>query len=93
MEALANAEPVMQQLLTYRFPGGLRQPDGGQSFGNLILAALNGVTGSFEEAVAQMSQVLAITGRILPVTSADVQLEAVFENGARVVGGVQDQFL
>lgn len=29
---------------------------------------------------------LAITGRILPVTSADVQLEAVFENGARVVG-------
>ena len=43
----------------------------GQSFGNLILAALNGVTGSFEEAVAQMSQVLAITGRILPVTSAD----------------------
>ena len=58
----------------------------GQSFGNLILAALNGVTGSFEEAVAQMSQVLAITGRILPVTSADVQLEAVFENGARVVG-------
>ena len=33
-----------------------------------------------------MSQVLAITGRVLPVTSADVQLEAVFENGARVVG-------
>ena len=52
----------------------------------LILAALNGVTGSFEEAVSQMSQVLAITGRVIPVTSADVQLEAVFENGARVVG-------
>ena len=73
----------MQRLLTYRFTeGGLA----GQSFGNLILAALNGVTGSFEEAVSQMSQVLAITGRVLPVTSADVQLEAVFENGARVVG-------
>ena len=85
MEALANAEPVMQQLLTYRFPEGSGNLTG-QSFGNLILAALNGVTGSFEEAVAQMSQVLAITGRILPVTSADVQLEAVFENGARVVG-------
>ena len=83
MEALANVEPIMQRLLTYRFTeGGLA----GQSFGNLILAALNGVTGSFEEAVSQMSQVLAITGRVLPVTSADVQLEAVFENGARVVG-------
>ena len=83
MESLANVEPIMERLLTYRFQEGSLA---GQSFGNLILAALNGVTGSFEEAVAQMSQVLAITGRILPVTSADVQLEAVFENGARVGG-------
>lgn len=83
MESLANVEPIMERLLTYRFQEGSLA---GQSFGNLILAALNGVTGSFEEAVAQMSQVLAITGRILPVTSADVQLEAVFENGAWVVG-------
>ena len=83
MESLANTEPIMQQLLTYRFTDGSLA---GQSFGNLILAALNGITGSFEEAVAQMSQVLAITGRVLPVTSADVALEAVFENGARVVG-------
>ncbi len=83
MEALANTEPIMQQLLTYRFTEGSLT---GQSFGNLILAALNGVTGSFEEAVRQMSHVLAITGQVVPVTSADVQLEAVFENGARVVG-------
>ena len=83
MESLANVEPIMERLLTYRFQEGSLA---GQSFGNLILAALNGVTGSFEEAVAQMSQVLAITGRILPVTSADGQLEAGFENGARVVG-------
>lgn len=83
MEALANTEPIMERLLTYRFTDGSLA---GQSFGNLILAALNGITGSFEEAVAQMSQVLAITGRVLPVTSVDVALEAVFENGARVVG-------
>ncbi len=83
MESLANTEPIMQRLLTYRFSDGVLA---GQSFGNLILAALNGVTGSFEEAVRQMSQVLAITGQVIPVTSADVQLEAVFENGTRVVG-------
>lgn len=83
MESLANTEPIMQRLLTYRFSEGVLA---GQSFGNLILAALNGVTGSFEEAVRQMSQVLAITGQVIPVTSADVQLEAVFENGTRVVG-------
>ena len=86
MEALANTEPIMEKLLTYRFTDGSLT---GQSFGNLILAALNGVTGSFEEAVTQMSHVLAITGRVIPVTSADVRLEAVFENGARVVGESQ----
>lgn len=83
MEALANTEPIMEQLLTYRFQDGTLA---GQSFGNLFLAALNGVTGSFEEAVRQMSKVLAVTGEIIPVTGANVQLEAVFENGSRVVG-------
>lgn len=83
MESLANVEPIMEQLLAYRFRDGSLS---GQSFGNLLLAALNGITGSFEQAVTQMSQVLAITGQVLPVTGADVQLEAVFENGTRVVG-------
>lgn len=83
MEALANTEPVMEKLLTYRFTEGSLA---GQSFGNLILAALNGITGSFEEAVTQMSHVLAITGQVIPVTGADVQLEAVFENGAQILG-------
>lgn len=52
MEALANAEPVMQQLLTYRFPQGSGNLTG-QSFGNLILAALNGISHSFDEAVSK----------------------------------------
>lgn len=85
MEALANTEPVMEQLLTYRFPAGSGNLTG-QSFGNLILAALNGISDSFDQAVARMSEVLAITGRVLPVTNADVALEATFENGAQVLG-------
>ena len=84
LEALANVEPLMGELLHYRFTEGSLK---GQSFGNLFLAALNGISGgSFEEAVSRMSQVLAITGRVLPVTTANVQLEAELENGARVVG-------
>ncbi len=84
LEALANVEPVMSELLHYRFTeGSLR----GQSFGNLFLAALNGISGGrFDQAVRRMSQVLAITGAVLPVTTSDVQLEAEFENGARVLG-------
>jgi len=85
MEALANVEPVMEQLLSYRFPkdsGSLT----GQAFGNLLLAALNGITPSFDQAVARMSEVLAISGRVLPVTNATVNLEATFENGTSVLG-------
>lgn len=83
MESLANTEPVMQQLLTYRFDSGTLR---GQCFGNLLLAALNGVTGSFDEAVRSMGQVLAISGTVIPVTTTDVRLTATFENGAYVVG-------
>ena len=41
MEALANTEPVMRELLHYRFTEGSLA---GQSFGNLFLAALNGIS-------------------------------------------------
>ncbi len=85
MEALANVEPVMGELLSYRFPKGSGSL-AGQSFGNLILAALNGISPSFDQAVTRMSEVLAITGRVLPVTNEDVQLEATFENGTSVIG-------
>lgn len=83
MQALANVEPVMEQLLSYRFTGGSLT---GQSFGNLLLAALNGISDSFDQAVARMREVLAITGQVLPVTDADVVLEATFENGTSVLG-------
>ena len=83
LEALANTEPLMRELMQYRFKDGSLA---GQSFGNLFLAALNGISDSFDMAVSRMSDVLAITGKVLPVTTADVQLEAEFENGASVVG-------
>lgn len=83
MEALANTEPLMSELLHYRFTEGTLA---GQSFGNLFLAAMNGISPSFDVAVSRMSEVLALTGRVLPVTTADVQLQAEFENGTTVVG-------
>lgn len=84
--ALANTEPIMEKLLQHRFKeGGLC----GQSFGNLFLAALAEITGSFEEAVKVTSNVLAITGKVLPVTYEDVHLEAIFEDDKKVVGETQ----
>ena len=81
--ALANTEPTMEELLQYRFTDGSLA---GQSFGNLFLAAMNGISGSFEEAVHRMGEVLAITGRVLPVTNENIYLEAEFENGIRCLG-------
>ncbi len=81
--ALANTEPTMERLLNYRFPEGV---NAGQSFGNLFLAALNGISASFDDAIARMSEVLAVTGRVVPVSHENVRLEATFENGASVLG-------
>lgn len=81
--ALSNTEQLMSRLLSHRFKEGALS---GQSFGNLFLAALNQITGSFYQSVRYMSDVLAITGRVLPVTTEDVHIEAEFENGAIVRG-------
>lgn len=81
--ALANTEPLMERLFDYRFTEGSLA---GQSFGNLFLAAMYGVSSSFDEAVHRVADVLAITGRVLPVTNQNVRLEAEFENGERVLG-------
>ena len=83
LQALANTEPTMEALLAYRFTEGNLK---GQSFGNLFLAALNGMCGSFDKAVAKMSEVLAITGRVLPVTNENVQILADFDDGVTVTG-------
>ncbi len=83
LQALANTEPTMEQLLSYRFTEGALR---GQSMGNLFLAALNDISGSFYEAVRKMSDVLAITGRVLPVTTEDVRLMACFDDGTEVFG-------
>ena len=81
--ALANREPLMQEVFNYRFREGSLS---GQSLGNLVLAALNDMTGSFDQAVSLMGQVLAITGTVLPVTNEDLVLQAEFSDGALIRG-------
>ncbi len=81
--ALANIEPTMSKLLSYRFEDGSLK---GQSFGNLFLAAMNGISNSFEQAVAKTSDVLNITGRVFPVTSENIHLVAELEDGSVVLG-------
>jgi uncharacterized cofD-like protein len=82
--ALADVEPLMAQLFQFRFGG-----DGalaGHSFGNLFLAALAGVTGSFLQAIRISGKVLAVQGTILPSTLEGVTLGAELADGSLVRG-------
>lgn len=81
--ALADTEPLMDELLQYRFKDG-RLKD--QSFGNLFLAAMDGISNNFEEAVQKMSSVLAVTGRVIPVTLDNMILKAKLKNGSIIDG-------
>ncbi|KEI06923.1 YvcK family protein [Clostridium botulinum] len=81
--ALADTEPLMEELLQYRFKDGNLK---NQNFGNLFLAAMDGLSSNFEEAVQKMSSVLAVTGRVLPVTLDDMVLKAKLKNGNVVEG-------
>lgn len=81
--AMADEEGLMQELLKYRFTEGRLE---GQNFGNLLIAALNGICGNFEDAVAKTNEILRVRGQVLPVTGSDVQLCALLENGALVCG-------
>lgn len=81
--ALADTEPLMEELLRYRFKDG-RLKD--QSFGNLFLAAMDGISNNFEEAVQKMSSVLAVTGRVIPVTLENIILNAKLKNGMIIQG-------
>lgn len=81
--ALSNTEPILGELLNYRFKDGRLK---GQNFGNLFLAAMNGISINFQDAVQNMSSVLSVAGKVLPVTLDSVELEAELENGVVVRG-------
>ncbi|OGV61135.1 MAG: hypothetical protein A2498_12780 [Lentisphaerae bacterium RIFOXYC12_FULL_60_16] len=76
--ALSDSEHLMQDLFQYRFTsGGLK----GHNFGNLFLAALIKVTGSFEQAVREASRILAVRGRVLPSTLQDTHVCCELDDG------------
>ena len=85
--ALADAEPLMGELLQYRFPGDDAEALGGHTIGNLLLAAMSSVQGGdFEEGVRQMNRVLAVRGKVVPATPSAVTLHASLVDGSEVVG-------
>lgn len=82
--ALADTEPLMGELMNYRFKDGSLD---GQNFGNLFLAALSAVCDdNFYDAVRNFSKVLAVTGTVLPVSLTNLNISAVLDNGNVIMG-------
>jgi uncharacterized cofD-like protein len=81
--ALADDESLMGRLFQHRFADGDLS---GHPFGNLILAALTEVTGSFDEAVREASRVLKVNGRVIPGALEHVRLWAERVDGSEECG-------
>ncbi|MCX8147598.1 MAG: YvcK family protein, partial [Candidatus Woesearchaeota archaeon] len=77
--ALSDSGPLMAKLLEYRFEKG--EGLKGHSLGNLLITALTKITGSFDKAIKVTGQILAIRGKVLPVTLESTRLCAELENG------------
>lgn len=82
--ALAEEENLITKLFQYRFPkkGGLSN----HSFGNLFLTALTSVSGGFDKAILNASDVLAIKGKVLPVSLDNVKMKATLVDGEKITG-------
>lgn len=82
--ALADTEPLMSELMNYRFHEGSLD---GQNFGNLFIAALSAVCdNNFFDAVRNFSNVLAVTGNVLPVSLTNLAISAVLDDGSVIEG-------
>lgn len=83
--ALADAEYLMTELFQYRFDGSTPGLEG-HSFGNLLIATMTQITGDFERAVKETSNILAIRGSVYPSTIQNVKLQAELEDGSFAEG-------
>lgn len=87
LAALSNAEPVLLDLLKFRFKGARWGRDdslGGHKLGNLILVALTQITGDFNKALTEMQRIFRSHGVILPATNENVSIWAKTVEGRTV---------
>lgn len=78
-----STTPKVRELFSYRFDeGGMK----GHAFGNLFMAALEKMTGSFAEAVETASEVLSVKGRVEPITLDNTKLVVRLDDGTVVNG-------
>lgn len=82
--ALSEVEPLFEELFQHRFDKGAGLS--GHSLGNLLLAGMSAVMGDFSKGVQEMSRVLNVKGRVIPVSNEHLTLHARFRDGTTCRG-------
>jgi uncharacterized cofD-like protein len=80
--ALTPDLSLWSELFAYRFSGGDIED---HSLGNLLLAALNDITGDFAAAVDAAGRILKTVGRVVPAATEAAELRAL-AGGREIVG-------
>jgi len=72
---------ILRKLFDYRFNKSQFKALPNMALGNLILAALSDIEGSFARAIKISEKLLGVKGKVLPVTTTSTHLKAVLKNG------------
>lgn len=84
--ALAENDSALNRIFNFRFDKGELA---GHSLGNLVLLAVTELAGDFRLAVEEMNKLLAIRGRVLPVTTEAVTIAGMDSKGNRYRGELE----
>lgn len=79
-----DGQEWIRKLLLYRFDRGDSLK--GHNLGNLILTALQDLTGSTDAALQKAQQIFRIEGDVIPATNETVDLKIIYEDGSFVIG-------
>lgn len=82
--ALSETEPLVQDLLNYRFK--TNSDLNGHALGNLLLTALINVAGNMSTGIESLGKILNLKGKVLPLTEDNVTLMARMENDSIIEG-------
>lgn len=83
LAGLSYTESAMRDLFSYRFEAGALK---GHVVGNIILAALEKVTGNIESAIIESAKILNVRGQVVPVTLEPTVLSATLADGSIITG-------
>jgi len=81
-----GGKATLRRLFEYRFSSEHPSELSNMALGNLFLAALTDMLGSFSEAVRTAGELLGVKGKVLPVTTANTQLAAILDDGREIEG-------